>query len=297
MKNFRHFIITRFNLPLYAKDKKNSPTRTDGWLRDRFGIFEAYCLPSVAAQECRDFTWLCLFDADTPGEYRERIEGYRGTCPAFTPVFYDGRQTQELAASLDRTIRDIVDAEGGRPEWIISTNLDNDDALSVHAVGALRERIGADGDGVKVYSFLYGYQYFAKPHLVTKMSYSNNHFLTLAEPYGEGRLNTIISFRHAAVTREMETVYVETPDGMWLEVVHASNVANEFRINSRVKYITVMRSRDFSDFGLAMRVSGWGQFWKTITLFPAYFISTGVRRLATKKQRRREMEKKRQQAQ
>ena len=74
MENYSHFIITRFNLNLYAQDKHDLPTRTDRWLEHRFEVFERYCLPSVAAQTSGNFTWLCLFDAATPEPYRSRIE-------------------------------------------------------------------------------------------------------------------------------------------------------------------------------------------------------------------------------
>ena len=47
MENYSHFIITRFNLNLYAQDKHDLPTRTDRWLEHRFEVFERYCLPSI----------------------------------------------------------------------------------------------------------------------------------------------------------------------------------------------------------------------------------------------------------
>ena len=40
MENYSHFIITRFNLNLYAQDKHDLPTRTDRWLEHRFEVFE-----------------------------------------------------------------------------------------------------------------------------------------------------------------------------------------------------------------------------------------------------------------
>jgi hypothetical protein len=104
MLSFSHFIITRFNLRLYARDKKNKPVRTEQWLKYRFDIFEQYCLPSVAAQTCADFTWLCLFDEQTPDFYRLRIASYRAVCPYFYPVFYNEEQTTHLSQSLHNTI-------------------------------------------------------------------------------------------------------------------------------------------------------------------------------------------------
>ena len=78
MENFSHFLITRFNLNLYERDKHAAPTRTARWLEHRFEVFERYCLPSVAAQTATDFRWLCLFDAATPEPYRRRVSPLRG---------------------------------------------------------------------------------------------------------------------------------------------------------------------------------------------------------------------------
>lgn len=109
MENYSHFIITRFNLNLYAQDKHDLPTRTDRWLEHRFEVFERYCLPSVAAQTSGNFTWLCLFDAATPESCRRRIEGYKARCPQFEAVYYTAAQAANLteisARRLQRTCR------------------------------------------------------------------------------------------------------------------------------------------------------------------------------------------------
>ena len=54
------FIITRFNLKLYAKDKENNPGLTSEWLSDRFVLFEQYCLPSIIKQTRQCFYWICF---------------------------------------------------------------------------------------------------------------------------------------------------------------------------------------------------------------------------------------------
>lgn len=112
MENFSHFIITRFNLNLYAHDKHARPTRTDRWLEHRFAVFERYCLPSVAAQTSRNFTWLCLFDAATPAAYRSRIEGYKTRCPRFEAVYYTAAQAADLTENLRATIAGYISCDG-----------------------------------------------------------------------------------------------------------------------------------------------------------------------------------------
>ena len=94
MENYSHFIITRFNLNLYAQDKHDLPTRTDRWLEHRFEVFERYCLPSVAAQSCR-----------------RRIEGYKARCPQFEAVYYTAAQAANLTENLRTTIAAYVSCD------------------------------------------------------------------------------------------------------------------------------------------------------------------------------------------
>ena len=66
-----HFILTRFNLRLYPKDKNGNVTLTPEWLEHRFQLFELYTLPSLSAQTCKDFKWIVLIDRETPQEYKD----------------------------------------------------------------------------------------------------------------------------------------------------------------------------------------------------------------------------------
>ena len=68
--NFEHFIITRFNLPIYSKTKSGNISSTETkYLDNRFKLFMNYCLPSIKQQTCQNFKWLVLFDINTPDEY------------------------------------------------------------------------------------------------------------------------------------------------------------------------------------------------------------------------------------
>ena len=229
MKSFEHLIITRFNLNLYARDKHDAPTRTERWLEHRFEIFERYCLPSVAAQTNPNFRWLCLFDAATPAAYRRRIGGYQSVCPQFRSVFYSAGQAGRLTESLRTTISGLL---APPPQLLITTNLDNDDALAADAVELLQREIRFSS-GKRIYSLLYGYQYFTDRRFALKMRYTNNHFLTLVEPF-DAHSETIVSYRHTKAIRQQPTVYLATDKGKWLEIVHEDNVSNDFRINIKV---------------------------------------------------------------
>lgn len=285
MENYSHFIITRFNLNLYAQDKHDLPTRTDRWLEHRFEVFERYCLPSVAAQTSGNFTWLCLFDAATPESCRRRIEGYKARCPQFEAVYYTAAQAANLTENLRTTIAAYVSCDRkGRnppPKLLITTNLDNDDAFSSDVVELLQREL-RPAPGKRIYSLLYGYQYFTDRRFALKMRYTNNHFLTLAEPF-DAHTETIISYRHTKAIRQLPTTYLSTARGKWLEIVHEDNVSNDFRINIKVWYIPLLYGRSFADFGLGgFRLSCARQWAATLLVVPARFFATAVRRLRRK---------------
>lgn len=287
MENYSHFIITRFNLNLYAQDKHDLPTRTDRWLEHRFEVFERYCLPSVAAQTSGNFTWLCLFDAATPESCRRRIEGYKARCPQFEAVYYTAAQAANLTENLRMTIAAYVscDRKGRKspppPKLLITTNLDNDDAFSSDVVELLQREL-RPAPGKRIYSLLYGYQYFTDRRFALKMRYTNNHFLTLAEPF-DAHAETIISYRHTKAIRQLPTIYLSTVRGKWLEIVHEDNVSNDFRINIKVWYIPLLYGRSFADFGLGgFRLSCARQWAATLLVVPARFFATAVRRLRRK---------------
>lgn len=275
MENYSHFIITRFNLNLYAQDKHDLPTRTDRWLEHRFEVFERYCLPSVAAQTSGNFTWLCLFDAATPESCRRRIEGYKARCPQFEAVYYTAAQAANLTENLRTTIAAYVSCDRkGRnppPKLLITTNLDNDDAFSSDVVELLQREL-RPAPGKRIYSLLYGYQYFTDRRFALKMRYTNNHFLTLAEPF-DAHTETIISYRHTKAIRQLPTTYLSTARGKWLEIVHEDNVSNDFRINIKVWYIPLLYGRSFADFGLGgFRLSCARQWAATLLVVPARFL-------------------------
>lgn len=286
MENYSHFIITRFNLNLYAQDKHDLPTRTDRWLEHRFEVFERYCLPSVAAQTSGNFTWLCLFDAATPESCRRRIEGYKARCPQFEAVYYTAAQAANLTENLRTTIAAYVscDRKGRKSpplKLLITTNLDNDDAFSSDVVELLQREL-RPAPGKRIYSLLYGYQYFTDRRFALKMRYTNNHFLTLVEPF-DAHTETIISYRHTKAIRQLPTTYLSTARGKWLEIVHEDNVSNDFRINIKVWYIPLLYGRSFADFGLGgFRLSCARQWAATLLVVPARFFATAVRRLRRK---------------
>lgn len=102
----------------------------------RLKLFETVCMPSVLSQTLPDFTWILVVDRDLDaaskesirrtvgGEKRIRLHEY---CPG------DGRGMERLG-----WIEPYLD---GRPDYVVTTQCDSDDALPRRFVETARARV------------------------------------------------------------------------------------------------------------------------------------------------------------
>ncbi len=220
----QHFLITRFNLRLgnVKADRDLRPVLTEEWMAERLDLFEQVCVPSVQHQTNQDFVWLLLLDEQTPAGTVERVEravaGVTGAELVFLP---EGSDDSTIAAA----VRDRVDED---TRLLLTTRLDNDDALHEDALAVVRTstrpgrreflnlRFGwvTDGDLARVKAHKYG------------------HFTTLVEPRvvvgaGEaGEFRTVhCGLAHGRV-RRFAPVRQLGGGPYWLEVIHQRNVSN-----------------------------------------------------------------------
>ncbi len=150
----QHFLMTRFNLGLYPADMNQAyrdksgqapATDPDKWMQDRLELFDKYCVPSVMSQSNKNFTWLVVFDPKTPSKFRERIERYRDD-GVLVPLYAKSRCRDEarvVASVFSGKLLRFLHFEAALPaaqdyvtrrldkwtEYIITTRLDNDDAI------------------------------------------------------------------------------------------------------------------------------------------------------------------------
>lgn len=222
------FILTRFNLKLYSKNKVNNDVQTEEWLKSRFDLFECYCLPSVANQNEEDFIWLCCFDENTPLNYRLKILKDKNKCRQFFPLFFSADETLNHISLLLNIIKDLKDGSN----LLTTIRLDNDDALRydfIQQVTSIRER---QIDDNIIYSFKLGLQYFEEYGIAVKIKYPDNHFLALISiDYKEELTDkTILSFRHDLIKKfPYPFALLKDFPPMWIEVIHSFNVANDVK--------------------------------------------------------------------
>lgn len=278
MVQLKYFIITQFNLRLWSKDKLNRSTITEEWLANRFVLFEKYCLPSILCQTSKDFIWLCLLDENTPQKYIDKIEQYRKECPQLTPCYLNDEDTADWLNYTRNVIKSHVNTDD---QYIITTNLDNDDSIHCEMINLIHSYVGQDlPDGDVLYSFNYGYQYFTDLEVILKMMYPHNHFLSLVEK-NTPDFKTIKSMPHAKARKHYKTIDIKN-EPFWIEFVHRSNVNNDLRITSRIKYYPVFRDVSLDKFGLNITIAKGHSILNTFIKMPVLFSKTAVRKLKKK---------------
>ncbi|KKB11798.1 hypothetical protein VE25_11405 [Devosia geojensis] len=99
------------------------------WLQRRVELFESYCLPSLRAQTERNFHWIIYFDTESPSWLRDRILAWQTLAP-IQPFF-------RTAVSDAERVADIRAVVGQPADELLTTNIDNDDGLSIDFVERL----------------------------------------------------------------------------------------------------------------------------------------------------------------
>lgn len=214
----RHLLLTRFNLRVAGldSDKSGEPVLGPDWMQERLDLFERYCAPSVRAQSNGDFTWLLFLDQDTSEEPRSRIRqavegGPDARLVFLPPVQGDG---PVAAAALEHV--------GGTPDLLVTTRLDNDDALHEDALGVVRAR--ARSGHREFLNLRFGYVTDGRTAQVKSHKYG--HYATLVEPASAAPFRTVHCGLPHGRARQLAPVRQITDRPYWLEVIHARNAAN-----------------------------------------------------------------------
>lgn len=225
-----HYLLTRFNLLLWTKDKAGHKVRTAEWLEHRFALFERYCLPSIKAQTCQEFEWIVLFDSSTQKRFKSRIAEWQKVCPQLRPVFVEpekGRYFAEIFRDEVCLRLSLRQAQGPQGR-VLTTYLDNDDALSVRFVEDVQLRALALADGTFIY-YTDGYQFFTDHGYMMRIRYPRNHFASVVEDGNPATLKTIYGYGSHYYVDKIPGVKLEMVKDLplWCEVIHEKNMGND----------------------------------------------------------------------
>ncbi len=220
-----HFILTRFNVPTKGREAEFRARK--GWLARRFDLFETFCLPSIAGQTICDFRWIIYFDSETPSEYRTRIQAAQHIIP-FIALFRE-------EVPLDGVIADVRALLPEGCTRILTTRLDNDDALASDFAETLRRAADAAPDGTAL-NLPYGYAW--RNGWVYAAEDQSGPFASVVE--SASAYQTIWARPHALLGELFVLRQIQAPPS-WLQVVHGDNVTN--RVKGRRRPSKVLQGR------------------------------------------------------
>lgn len=205
-------VLTRFNVELAGGDGR--AIRAD-WLAERLALFERVCASSVRAQRGPVRRWLIFIDARTPPDVRGRIVG--ACLPGQVRLLsVDGPLPDERLRQL---VADAVPAERG---YLITTRLDNDDALAVDHLVVVRA--AARPAPAEFLNPLRGYQVAAGRVYAT--SDPSSPFLSLVERRDPGRLPATAFCTPHRLARLAHPVRQLRGPALWVQSVHGANLLN-----------------------------------------------------------------------
>ena len=245
MRKFRihQLLLTRFNIrtPTVGYTQDQSPE----WLERRFELFSHYCVPSVAAQVEEEFDWIVFCDPWTAPETLDRIRafdpririalwidpdigtaGLNQTSAVETPDI-ETEQQADVLSTLEVYPHVRQDAE-----VVLSTRLDNDDALNHHALRRVRDHVDRyleTGHDRWLYNPLLGYKLDIQNQRLFTAVKHNSAFLTMFERNSDMvRPAGPYAGNHSCMYKQYPT-YQDDGMRLWLMVVHGENVVNGIR--------------------------------------------------------------------
>lgn len=206
-----HVLLTRFNLPSGGSEARIRAS--ESWLTNRWGLFERYCAPSVAAQTAA-VRWIIYFDPESPQWLRTAIAPYVDA-KLFTPIY-------RAEVSREELLSDVHGVSSGRGRMLVTTNLDNDDGLASDFAERLQRAVTFDDRRAM---FLVN-GLIKSPDGVYRRRDADNAFCSVAEPWDDPVM--CWSEWHLMLRRTMPVVEIDGAPG-WLQVVHGENVSNRVR--------------------------------------------------------------------
>jgi hypothetical protein len=226
-----HILLTRFNVRLgNAAQHRGLDLQ---WLDPRIAMFSEWSLPSVRAQGQKPSGWLIFVDADTDPARLAQIRALTANIASVIPV--DGPLGDEQVGEY---VGRFVPAECTR---VITTRLDNDDALAPYYV----ERIAEAARGWEGFINPFNGLTYAGNGTVLRCWDFSSPFLSMVEQHNVGRRPmTVFSVRH---DRADMIARVRQLGGspMWVQCIHGNNIANQ------VRGVPYSRSRARRLFGMS----------------------------------------------
>jgi hypothetical protein len=208
-------------------------TCPDTWMEHRINLFLSITLPSMMAQTCQNFEWLVFLDENTPSMYKD----------ALLWAEYDNMKL--IYVKDEPLVERAFDCITG--EDIITTRLDNDDALNINAIKEIQNAYYANTSTIPPYAIdmPLGYTFDLAKHELYATNYVGNANISLVERRRD--LMTVWCMNHGEIAQKYETRQIFSLHG-WIITIHHYNIGNNTGSNpGRTVYIDNPLSLDLLD--------------------------------------------------
>jgi len=207
-----HYILTRFHTPVtnfQFGELEHPSLADDAWLRHRLTLFESFCLPSIQSQTRNDFQWILMFSPRSPGWLKEYLQSL--------PV------AQAHALEVNDVMEDLPlwIMENTQSPLVLTTRLDNDDALSRNFTQRLRSEPIIDAP--VVINFRTGLRLTGSGLLRAK--HSSNPFASLVEESTGREIQTVLGVSHDDLPLHYPIIQAKSQPA-WLQTIHDKNIGN-----------------------------------------------------------------------
>ncbi|MEQ8536172.1 MAG: glycosyltransferase [Coleofasciculus sp. D1-CHI-01] len=219
---FEHFIITRMNVDWHLSRQRHDRNHPD-FLTHRFNLFEEVCYPSVLSQNNKNFTWIILFDAALPISFKQKVESYclNAEKIKIIPVYIQSKIT------LLNTVKETIQRNlSNKTEYLITTSIDSDDAISKNFVSLIQENFSSQELGF--INFPFGYLYRTKEQTLYLREWLTSPFYTLVEKVNN--FETVLQYGHTEIKNHKNRQIITKP--VWLMIAHGENVRTNFDVSA-----------------------------------------------------------------
>lgn len=224
-ESFNHLLLTRFNLD-YSQRKNVTYQCDHDWHVERFELFNKFCLASVTHQSIHEFTWIIFFNQEKKLRYKPFIEKTQRSLDNIHFIFVEPREDHRK--KLKNYIRENCSAD-----YLITTRMDNDDAIANHFIESIQNKFKeirgeVDSEGLVINTGV-GYQYETKfPYRKTHIEgYKYSPFITLvSKKESRKSFRNVLEHAHLGWKNVVESKELEN-DSYWIQVVHGQNRANQ----------------------------------------------------------------------
>jgi hypothetical protein len=229
----RHLVLTRSAYPASYPIEAN---------RRRLELFRRVTVPSLASQTERDWAWLLMVDGNDPLLSGRMLAAENAGVPVFpvtvgqsawvppAPTTPDGRLAGDLGGPWHRAVA----AASVGAERIVTTRIDDDDALAVDALARIRRAVGRSDPGLAAWMLPRGYR-FHHNH-VTPMRHLANMFVSLESL--PDPLHVVMDVKHNEIGT-LGPVRMIDEQPAWLWVRHADTRSDRregrFTITSTIR--------------------------------------------------------------